>query len=367
MHTPDSPEALAALLGECNDANRTIHIGGAGTKYRMAGPIAAADVRISTRALNRVLQFEPKDLTISVEAGMPYSTLTRLLDEHGMMVPLDPPFAASATIGGVVASNSSGPRRRLYGAARDLVIGMKFGTMEGKLVQSGGMVVKNVAGLDMGKLMIGSFGTLAAMAVLNFKLIPKPPAQRTFLIARETPTEAIAARNAILHGILQPSAVDLLNPEAAALAGLNGWCLLVQAGGSGAVLERYAAEMPPFADVDEAVWDAVREMTPRFLAAYTEGGVVRISTTLEQVAEVMQNWTGPMLARAANGVCYGYSATAPVVPDAVKGVVEYSPETRNVDSVLWPFPGSDLAMMKRVKDMMDPQGLLNRGRLYGRI
>ena len=86
------------------------------------------------------------------------------------MVPLDPPFSAGATVGGVVASNSSGPRRRLYGTARDLVIGMQFATLEGKLVQSGGMVVKNVAGLDMAKLMIGSFGTLAAIAVVNFKL-----------------------------------------------------------------------------------------------------------------------------------------------------------------------------------------------------
>ena len=98
------------------------------------------------------------------------------------MVPLDPPFADQATVGGVVAANSSGPRRRLYGTARDMVIGMRFATLEGKLVQSGGMVVKNVAGLDMAKLMIGSFGTLAAIAVVNFKLVPMPEAERSFLL-----------------------------------------------------------------------------------------------------------------------------------------------------------------------------------------
>src|SRR5256886_13255208 len=98
------------------------------------------------------------------------------------MVPLDPPFSQGATVGGVIASNTSGPRRRLYGTARDLVIGMTFATLEGKLVQSGGMVVKNVAGLDMGKLMIGSFGTLAAIAVVNFKLLPMPAANATFVI-----------------------------------------------------------------------------------------------------------------------------------------------------------------------------------------
>src|SRR5437764_13312898 len=97
------------------------------------------------------------------------------------MSTLDPPCGAEASVGGILAANSSGPRRRLYGTARDLVIGMQFATLEGKLVQSGGMVVKNVAGLDMAKLMIGSFGTLAAIAVANFKLLPMPEAESTFL------------------------------------------------------------------------------------------------------------------------------------------------------------------------------------------
>ena len=97
------------------------------------------------------------------------------------MIPLDPPFAANATVGGVVATNGSGPRRRLYGTARDSIIGMKFITLDGDVVGSGGMVVKNVAGLDMAKVMIGSFGTLAAIAVLNFKLHSMPAATATFL------------------------------------------------------------------------------------------------------------------------------------------------------------------------------------------
>ena len=139
----------------------------------MAGPSPRADgACLDARRCSRVLQYEPHDLTISVEAGLPWCELTRVLAENRQMVPLDPPFADAATVGGVVAANSSGPRRRLYGTARDLVIGMKFATLEGKLVQSGGMVVKNVAGLDMAKLMIGSFGTLAAIAVVNFKLLP---------------------------------------------------------------------------------------------------------------------------------------------------------------------------------------------------
>ena len=164
-------------------------------------------------SMNRVLQYEPADLTISVEAGMRWTDLTSLLAGNKQMIPLDPPFAGSATVGGVVAANTSGPRRRLYGTARDVIIGMKFATLEGKLVSSGGMVVKNVAGLDMAKLMIGSFGTLAAIAVVNFKLAPAPAVTRTFVLSHQTLADAIATRDRIVQGVLQPSALDLVNPR----------------------------------------------------------------------------------------------------------------------------------------------------------
>ena len=198
---------------------------------------------ITTTALRRVLQYEPHDLTISVEAGLRWREFTALLAENRQMVPLDPPFADGATVGGVIAANSSGPRRRLYGTARDLVIGMKFATLEGKLVQSGGMVVKNVAGLDMAKLMIGSFGTLAAIAVVNFKVLPMPEVERSFLLPFDSLAAAIAARNGILKGQLQPSAIDLLNPAAAASLGKSTWLLALRAGGNAAAVDRYEREL----------------------------------------------------------------------------------------------------------------------------
>src|SRR5207237_6531658 len=148
-----------------------------------------------------------------------YRELSRVLAEKRQMIPLDPPFAEDATIGGVIATDSSGPRRRLYGTARDMVIGMTFATLEGKLVQTGGMVVKNVAGLDMGKLMIGSFGTLAAIAVVNFKLLPAPEIERSFLLPFDSLAQAIAARNRILASPLQPAAIDLLNPRTGSTLG----------------------------------------------------------------------------------------------------------------------------------------------------
>src|SRR5262249_49658536 len=158
------------------------------------------------------------------------------------MIPLDPPFAESATVGGVIASNSSGARRRLYGTARDLVIGMTFATLEGKLVQSGGMVVKNVAGLDMGKLMIGSFGTLAAVAAVNCKLTPMPETERSFLLAFESLDHAMRARDGVLKSVMQPAAIDLLSPDAAATLGNRAWVLAFRVGGNRKVIERYERE-----------------------------------------------------------------------------------------------------------------------------
>ncbi len=347
MLTPATPEELASVLAVAASQKQSIRLGGNFTKDRIH-PSGPADVTISTRALNRVLIFEPNDLTISVEAGLPYAELARLLDEHRMMLPLDPPYAASSTIGGVIAANSSGPRRRLYGTARDLVIGMTFVTLEGRIIQSGGMVVKNVAGLDMGKLMIGSFGTLGAIVSLNFKLIPKPPATRTFLLRSATAKDVVANRDAILTGVLQPLAIDLLNPAAATFVGLDGWCLLVEAAGNAAVLDRYQRELAGAEIIDASIWERIREFTPHFLDAHSEGSVETKRHTLDKLLTVAESSDGLLVARAANGVSYIHRKSGPA-PNP------------------WPGQGSDFEVMRRIKDMLDPKGLLNRGRLYGRI
>jgi glycolate oxidase FAD binding subunit len=302
------------------------------------------------------------------------------------MVPLDPPFAAEATVGGVVAANSSGPRRRLYGTARDLVIGMQFATLEGKLVNSGGMVVKNVAGLDMAKLMIGSFGTLAAIAVVNFKLLPMPEIERSFLLPFDSPSAALAARNKLLAGALQPAAVDLWNPPAGATIGNRAWILAVRAGGNPAAVDRYERELAPLGDGvalendrHEKLWRHICEFTPQFVQQHSDGAVVRASCTLKDVEAVMASFEGPALARAASGVCYGYfehaEDAADWLSDAVKrgwrAVMEFAPEERRQSLDLWPNPPggqpADLEIMRRVKALFDPSNLLNRGRLYRRI
>jgi glycolate oxidase FAD binding subunit len=290
------------------------------------------------------------------------------LAKNQQMIPLDPPFAGTATVGGVIASNSSGPRRRQYGTARDMVIGMQFATLEGKLIQSGGMVVKNVAGLDMGKLMIGSFGTLAALVSVNFKLAPIPEISQTFVRSFGSASAAFEMRDSILKGVLQPSALDVLNPSASARVGLDGWSVVVETSGNAAAVGRYAAELGGADRAPEGLLGRIQEMTPSFLADHPEGAVVRASATLTDLMPLMANWQVPALARAGNGVCYAYFADAreAAVPGG-RGAIEFAPEAKKKELALWPVPGDDFAVMKRIKDMFDPQHLLNRGRLYGRL
>ncbi len=338
MLRPESPEDLAAILRESASAHRTIRLGGNFSKDRLGGPPAPADVTISTSAMNRLLQYEPRDLTISVEAGMPFLELAGLLSANNQMLPLDPPWLRESTVGGVVATNLSGPRRRLHGTARDMVIGMTFATLEGKLINSGGMVVKNVAGLDMGKLMIGSYGTLAAIATVNFKVFPAPVGSRTFLMEFPTAAETFAERDRILSSVLQPSAIDIVNWPA-------DFRLLIRAAGNNAVLDRYARELPQAKVVSDDVWDAIHEFPRDFLAANPAGKIVPRMVPLSKMCAAAEALNVPFIARAGSGVIYvHYPNNAPDIPLA-----------------------SDFATMTKVKEMFDPERQLNRGRLHARI
>jgi len=362
MLCPTTREELAAALRDASLQRQTVTLLGHNTKRLMAGPLIASDVTISTTRLNRILQYEPRDLTISVEGGLPYRELSRTLAENRQMIPLDPVFSEECTIGGVIAANISGPRRRLYGTARDMVIGMHFVTLEGKIAQSGGMVVKNVAGLDMAKVMIGSFGTLAAIAVINFKLQPMPLETRSFVQKFAAIEDVMAAVGGIHKGVLQPAALEVIKSN-------GSYRVLVEAGGNKAVLERFTRELSGAeafdGDAEQRLWAEVREFTPAFLNRNANGAVVRVGCTLSDLGNVLASFPGDAVARAGSGICYGYFENW---RDAVgRGVVEYSAEEARQEAELWPSPGSDFAIMKRVKDMFDPAYLLNRRRLYGRI
>ena len=381
---PANPEDLRSTLQWAAGPRRTVELFGANSKRLMAGAITPATVRISTAQMKRILQYEPRDLTVSVEAGIPYAELSRELARNGQMIPLSGPYSSEATIGGIVAANISESRRRGYGTARDLVIGMEFATVEGKLVRSGGMVVKNVAGLDMAKLMIGSFGTLAAIATVNFKLLPIPTVSRTLLFQLEDVKAAMSVYQAAMKAGLNPIAVDILNPVLAIQFGVKGFLLALQFGGNEAVIERSARESAKAAgdlgqvravapEDDARFWTTVAQFTPRHLEKFREGLVVRISTPLSECGDALEAVEHAGHAHAASGVVRAWFTRADAASRWLnacakrgwKGVVEFAGE--DIDRsrmILWPAPGGDFEIMKGIKRMFDPEGLLNAKRMY---
>ena len=379
---PATGDELRGVLLAAASARQSIELFGGDSKRLMAGAVSPAEVRISTTRLCRLLQYEPRDLTVSVEAGMRLADLNRQLAVNNQMLPLDGPWSETATVGGMMAANISGHRRRLYGTARDLVIGMQFATLEGKRVETGGMVVKNVAGLDMAKMMIGSFGTLAAIVSVNFKVVPRPAAARTYLISFGDVGAAMAVRDQVMRGYLNPAAVELLNPVLSTQLNLNGYVLAVLFHGNEQVMDRVRRESQAWGPVRElppeeetSFWHSMDNLTPQYMETLRDGAVVRLSCTLSACGEVMNSAKGPCHAHAGSGIVRswfpGPDTAAPWLAQGLKrgckGVMEFSGEDAGNRLSLWPEPGGDLAIMKRIKHMFDPEGLLNRGRLYGQI
>jgi glycolate oxidase FAD binding subunit len=206
---PASAVDVAAALKRAAEARQSIVIRGAGTKSDWGRPAGRIDAVLDMGRLHRLLAHEHGDMTATIEAGATLADVNRALAVHGQMLPLDPPFADRATIGGLLATNDSGPLRHRYGTPRDLVIGTQLATTDGVLSKAGGQVVKNVAGYDLSKLVTGSFGSLAAIVTATFKLAPIPSASKTLRVGVADPAAAAAIVKAMMASQLEPVAFEI--------------------------------------------------------------------------------------------------------------------------------------------------------------
>jgi glycolate oxidase FAD binding subunit len=190
--TPTSAEELSAALAEAAAADQVVGVRGGGSKARWALPAAAvvADLMVTTTGMDRIVEHAAGDLVVTAEAGVPLAALQEQVAKAGQRLALDPP-EPDATVGGVVAAAASGPRRLRYGTPRDLLIGVTVVLADGTVARSGGKVVKNVAGYDLGKLFTGSFGTLGVIAQCTFRLHPEPVALRVVTAHCDDPTDAV--------------------------------------------------------------------------------------------------------------------------------------------------------------------------------
>ncbi len=225
--SPRTARGVALALEAASKDGRATVIRGAGTRLAWGRPPARLDVVLEMTQLERVVRHREGDLTVTVDAATPVEVLNARLRPHRQWLPCDT-WHAEATIGGLLATNDSGPLRHRFGTPRDRLIGIELATTDGRLIKAGGEVVKNVAGYDLGKLVCGSHGSLAAIVAATFKLAPTPDAGATVEAAFDDAGRAASAAAAVAASQLEPMALDLRATFAAGDAGGDDLRVLVR-------------------------------------------------------------------------------------------------------------------------------------------
>lgn len=393
-------EAVAATLKRASDTRQSIVIRGAGTKIDWGRPAARVDAVLEMRGLNRILAHEHGDLTATIEAGAPLREVNAALARQGQWLPLDPPFADRATIGGLLASNDSGPLRHRFGTPRDLVIGVRLATTDGVLSKAGGKVVKNVAGYDLGKLVTGSFGSLAAIVSATFKLSPLPAASKTIVVhAPDLAALGLIVRE-VMSSQLEPIAFDVqvdaghpMNVGSGVEHSFRGAILLQFASlpivvdaqieqalalmsaplkgcATGATVVDGDAEYELWRDHAARIWDGPGAIVR---ASWLPSEIAAVVGAVE-VAAAQAGCAPPALAgRAAVGAGLlridGDATAQARAIDALRRsrhvgnvvVVRGSPELKALVDV-WGSMGDRQPLLESLKRALDPNGVLNAGR-----
>jgi FAD/FMN-containing dehydrogenase len=235
---PDTPDALSLVCRLAHDEGWKIRIEGRGTWLPADAP---ADLAVCTRALDQVVSVSPADLVATVQAGTTLETLRRRLADHGMWLALDPPGRPERSLGSVLATGTAGPLRHGFGPVRDHVLGCTVATGDGKLVNAGGRVVKNVAGYDLTKLQVGGFGGFGIIAEAHLRLRALPRADVTLVARGMRDALTSAARDAV-EADLVPAALELISP---ALAAEPDWILAARFVGTDAAVQGDVRRLSP--------------------------------------------------------------------------------------------------------------------------
>jgi glycolate oxidase FAD binding subunit len=251
------------------------------TKLRIGAPPSRYDIALDLIGLHEIAHYDPGDLTLSVDAGMPLAKLNAALLEHKQFLPLLVPWYSLATIGGTIASGIDSPLRQFYGTARDFLIGAEFVDGTGNLCKNGGRVVKNVTGYDLHKLLIGSLGSLAVITRLNFRTFPAPIAgSRGFVASFPDAEGALALRRAIADSSLTPLTLDIISPELAQIFASQTPATPETAVFAGEESSAHQASLPPIGD-----WFSPREWQVCAAFAGTPEVLDRYSRELTLLAE----------------------------------------------------------------------------------
>lgn len=418
---PASSEEVAEVVKFAASEKLAIVPMGARTKLRIGMPPRQYDIALEVRRLDRVAAYDPGDLTLGVEPGIPLQRLEGVLAGHRQFLPLVVPFMNQGTVGGTIASGADSSLRQLYGTARDFVLGMEFVTGDGELVKSGGHVVKNVSGYDIHKLMIGALGTLGVITRINFRTFPLPSETRTYVTAFRGVDGACEFRDAIANSHLRPQSVEILGarqgnplPGGEGLRDLLGdgeWSVVVSVAGNHPVLERYRRDMEAlarradgnliesFGELSEADQETVvayvREFGATASGEIPPVAVFKISTLPGRLAKLadglvscaeQQDVPWAMMMRgvgvtffkmiAADGTVEALGRLKAACSRVFRGsdnsewgrtVLLTCPAEFKSEMNVWGKASGDLALMRGLKKVFDPGNVLAPGRFVGGI
>jgi glycolate dehydrogenase FAD-binding subunit len=383
---PSTAEQVAQLLTLAHEEQLAVVPRGSGAALEQGGPPRRVDLILDLRRLHAVVEHNPDDLTISVQAGMTAGALAARLEAHRQALPLDPPGWSTRTLGGIAATQASGPLRMRYGTMRDLLLGVRFVQADGVLTWGGARVVKSVTGYDVPKLMVGALGTLGVLVELTLRLHPVPDVESSSLLMFRSPAAAQEMVARLLDSSVQPNRLEMLDDRALAACGLPV---------AAAALAISIATVEPAVRAQEAalaalVIQAGGRLEPlggsfwhlydRTLAA--PGVTLRIGTVPSRLAATFDEIRGALGAAAVSGcaalgalrarvdggdvtaLARGIERLRGFVADGEGGVmIERGPRSLRAAIDPWgPVPGPALAVMRAIKHEFDPAGVLNPGR-----
>jgi glycolate oxidase FAD binding subunit len=374
VYEPRDIDSLAALLAQANKDRTPVYPRGGGTKSGWWTGAAATKATLSTTSLAPLIDHCAGDLTATVSAGLTLAAVNAALARSGQWLPLDPPAADCATIGGIVAANDSGPRRHKHGAPRDLIIGVEMVRADGTIARAGGKVVKNVAGYDLARMLCGSRGSLALVASATFKLAPLAPVSRTVVATARNARACADLALAVAASPTAPAAIEIESPPHRLLVRFESTARAadVQADAAASLCLTHGAKAAVVADHEErAVWTGYERTV---WAGVNEGVIAKVTVLPTEVGELIDQAGASLAAgRAALGVLY-------LRTDRIGGAKAWLDQVRaraarrggaavvvNASSALehrlelWGGLAGSAPLMRAVKARFDPNNILNPG------
>ncbi len=396
MLLPSTETEAADIIRDHAQASRALAIFGGNTRSGFGNRVKA-DVSLSSRAITGIVAYNPAEMVITVKAGTPVAEVEAALSAANQMMTFEPMdhravmgTVGEQTIGGVFAANVSGPRRYVAGAARDSLLGIRFINGQGEAIKAGGRVMKNVTGLDLVKLLAGSYGTLGFLTEVTFRVLPVPPAQTTLVISGledEAATHAMAAamatsvevsgaahlpesvKSRFLDGSLPDGAATVLRLEGLA-ASVRARSQKLQTILSGLGPSAFLSE-----DDSKTLWREIRDVTPyaanpakplwRVSVAPSQGHKLVAALRLEAGIDAFYDWQGGLVWMQME-----YDPEADLISHHIRALggghstlIRALPISRHGLAGFEPLLIAENELSKRIKAKLDPAGIFNPGRM----